>query len=120
MTPALWAQETATTGAAPGDPAAPKGQVPSPFGVGGPFFILAVFALLYFVIILPMNRRQRKEQEATLAAIKRGTKVLTASGIIGTVHQVKDGDDEIVIRSEDSRFRILRSGVTKVLGQEDA
>jgi preprotein translocase subunit YajC len=117
ISPTLFAYQ-AEPAAPPADGAA-KQAAPSPFGVGGPFFILAVFALLYFVIILPMNRRQRKEQEQTLASIKRGTKIATGSGIIGVVVTADEGKDEIVIRSEDTKLRILRSSVSKVLGQDE-
>jgi preprotein translocase subunit YajC len=89
-----------------------------PPGIGGPmfpFFLIGLMLLFYVVVILPMGRRQKKEQEKMLASLKAGMKVLTSGGIVGTVVTAKDGDDEIVIRSEDTRLRIKRSVVIQVL-----
>lgn len=80
---------------------------------------MVMIVLAYVVIFLPMSRRQKKEQAAMMASIKRGTKVATASGIIGTVANIKDGEDEVVIRSEDAKIRVLRSAITRVLGQDE-
>jgi preprotein translocase subunit YajC len=55
-----------------------------------------------------------------LATLKRGSKIVTSAGIIGTVVAIKDGEDEITIRSEDSRIKVLRSTVMRVIGSDDA
>ena len=85
-----------------------------------PFFLIGLMLLFWVVVILPMSRRQKKEQENLLATLKRGAKVLTNAGIVGTVVSAKDGEDEIVIRSEDSKFRIKRNVVVQVLGADEA
>jgi preprotein translocase subunit YajC len=85
-----------------------------------PMFLLAMMILFWVVIILPMSRRQRREQQQLLAGIKRGTKVLTSAGIIGTVVNVKEGDEEITLRSEDSRLKVLRSSIVRVLGSDES
>jgi preprotein translocase subunit YajC len=99
------------------DPAAARPQ--SPFGPEM-FLIIGLFFLFYVVVLLPMNRRQRKEQEKLLASISRGSKIVTNSGIIGTVVTIKDGEPEIVIRSEDTKLRITRDSVKQVLGTDAA
>ena len=117
--PVLFAQET-TTVPSTGTPEGEGKAAPPPGGMmGGLLFPLALFALFYFVVIFPMSRRQKKEQANMMASIKRGTKVATSSGIIGTIVNIKDGDDEVVIRSEDAKIRVLRSAVTRVLGQDE-
>ncbi len=85
-----------------------------------PFFLIGLMLLFWVVVILPMSRRQKKEQEQLLTNLKRGTKVLTNGGIVGVVVSAKDGEDEIVIRSEDSKFRIKRNVVVQVLGADEA
>ncbi|MDB5312420.1 MAG: preprotein translocase subunit YajC [Gemmataceae bacterium] len=94
-----------------------QGQQPPPFWAN-PMFLLALLALFWVVIILPMSRRQKREQQTLLASIARGAKVVTSAGIVGTVVSAKDGEDEIVIRSEDTRLRIKRNTVTQVLGTD--
>jgi preprotein translocase YajC subunit len=80
-----------------------------------PMFLLAMLVLFWVVIILPMSRRQKKEQATMMATIARGARVVTNAGIVGEVVSAKDGEDEIVIRSEETKLRILRSAVAKVL-----
>jgi len=96
---------------------APQGGVGSPFF---PMLLIGLMVLFWVVVILPAGRRQRKEQDKMLAALKRGSKVLTSSGIVGTVVTVKDGDDEVVIRSEDARIRVKRSTIQSVIGTDEA
>lgn len=54
-----------------------------------------------------------------LATLKRGAKVVTNALIVGTVVSAKDGEDEIVIRSEDARLRIKRNAVIQVIGTDE-
>ena len=117
--PVLFAQETITVPSTETPEGGGKSTPPPGGMMGGLLFPLALFALFYFVVIFPMSRRQKKEQATIMASIKRGTKVATSSGIIGTIVTIKDGDDEVVIRSEDTKIRVLRSAVTRVLGQDE-
>jgi preprotein translocase subunit YajC len=104
------------------DPAPAQGQPPG--GMLGnpmfPFFLIGLMLLFWVVVILPMSRRQKKEQEQQLAQLKRGAKVLTNAGIVAVVVSAKDGEDEVVIRSEDSKLRIKRNVVVQVLGADEA
>ena len=93
------------------DDPAPAAQ-PGPGGIFAspmfPFLLIGLMLLFWVVVILPMSRRQKKEQEQQLAQLKRGAKILTNAGIVGVVVSAKDGEDEIVIRSEDTKLRIKR------------
>ena len=96
---------------------APGGLFGSPMF---PFFLIGLMLLFWVVVILPMSRRQKKEQEQLLANLKRGTKVLTNAGIVATIVTANDGEDEIVIRSEDTKLRIKRNVVVQVLDASGA
>jgi len=85
-----------------------------------PFFLIGLMLLFWVVVILPMSRRQRRDQEQMLATLKRGAKVLTNAGIVGVIVSAKDGEDEIVIRSEDTKLRIKRNVIVQVLGADEA
>jgi preprotein translocase subunit YajC len=104
---------------------AQEGGEAAPGAPGGnaltPLFIVALFMLFLMLVVFPaQTRRQRREQEKLMASLKRGSKVLTNAGIVGTVVSVRDGEDEIVIRSEDSRLRIKKSVVVQILGSDEA
>jgi len=95
-------------------------QAPGPGGASMlPMLMIAVMVLFFVIVILPANRRQKREQEERLKSLKRGSKVVTTSGIIGTVVSLKDTEDEMVIRSEDARIKMKKSMVSQVLGSDE-
>lgn len=58
--------------------------------LGGPIImILALFMMMYFLIIRP-QQRQRKELEARIASLKKGDKVVTIGGLHASVHHISD------------------------------
>jgi preprotein translocase subunit YajC len=68
-----------------------------------------IFAIFYFVLILPMRKKQRK-LEALVKQLKTGDKVLLNSGIFGTIVGVEE--DAFQLRIDDkTRIRILKSAV---------
>lgn len=80
-------------------------------GTGGMniVFFVALFAIMYFVLIRP-QQKQAKEQQTMLAALKKGDDVITSSGILGKVFAV----DEKVVTVEiarDVKVRMLKSSV---------
>jgi preprotein translocase subunit YajC len=96
-------------------------------GLGGAgtafaFQIVAIFAIFYFLLIRP-QQKQRREHEARLRGLKRGDKVVTAGGVVGEVVHLKDlskegtsaaMDDEITIKSGESRLIVERRGIARV------
>lgn len=96
----------------------PQGGLPG--GPMAPLFIIGLVVLFLMVVVFPAQRRQKKDQEKVIASVKRGTKVLTNAGIVATVVSAKDGEDEIVIRSEDTKLRIKRNVVVQILGSDEA
>jgi preprotein translocase subunit YajC len=63
-------------------------QAPSGSGSGAVMtqvlFFAAIFAIFYFLLIRP-QQRQKREREGLLAAVKKGDRVVTTSGLHGTV-----------------------------------
>jgi preprotein translocase subunit YajC len=88
------------------------------------FQITAFVAIFYFIIIRP-QQKQKRQHEETIRGVKRGDRIVTAGGIIGEVvhvkEQVVDGqpkramDDEVTIRSGESRLIIERGRIAKVI-----
>lgn len=72
----------------------------------------AVFAIFYFMIIRPQNKKQ-KAMERMIAAVKKGDKVVTIGGIHGTVHAVKE--KTVVIKVDDSsKIEFSKSAIASV------
>ena len=59
----------------------------SPFAMLVPFVL--IFAVFYFIVILPAKKQQRKK-EAMIGALKKGDRIITSGGIYGTVSAVED------------------------------
>jgi preprotein translocase subunit YajC len=75
-----------------------------------------VVAIFYFVILLPMKRRQQKVQ-SFLAALKVGDQVVTSGGILGTITRL--GAQSIQLQIADRvRVEISRAAVVGYQGQE--
>ena len=73
-------------------------------GMGSTLLMLAVmFAIFYFMLIRPENKR-KKEAEQTRNSIKKGDKVTTIGGIVGTVVDVKE--DKFVMETGADQVRI--------------
>ena len=81
--------------------------------------LVLIFVVFYFLLIRPQQKKT-KEHRATLDALRRGDRVVTGGGIIGTVVRV-DGPDEVSVDiAEGVRVRVVRSTITNVLTKPDA
>ena len=67
------------------------------------FMLVAMFAIFYFMIIRPENKRKKKNEEMR-QSIKNGTKITTIGGIYGEVVQVTE--DTITFETGEDRVRI--------------
>jgi preprotein translocase subunit YajC len=77
-----------------------------------------MFGIMYFLVILPQQRQRKKVQEM-LGAVKNGDKVVTTSGIYGTINGI-DGDTFILKVADNVKIRIARAAIAQVEAPEDA
>jgi len=90
-------------------------------GFGGFLIPLGLmFAIMYFMVIMPQQRQRKKTQEM-LGALKAGDKVITSGGIYGTINGI-DGDSVILKVSAEPqvKIRIARAAIAQVEASEDA
>ncbi len=82
--------------------------------------LVLMFAIMYFLVIMP-QQRQRKKTQAMLGALKAGDKVITNGGIYGTINGI-DGDSVILKISAEPqvKIRIARAAIAQVEASEDA
>jgi preprotein translocase subunit YajC len=74
-------------------------------------FLVVIFALFYFVMIRPQQKRQ-KEHQNMMQELQRGDKIMTAGGIYGTIDSVNE--DNVVIKVEGgTTLRIARSSIVQ-------
>jgi preprotein translocase subunit YajC len=83
-------------------------------GESNPFASLVmmglIFAIFYFILILPMRRKQR-QLEQLVKGLSTGDRVILSSGIFGTIVGVED--DAFLVRIDDkTRIKVLKSAVS--------
>ena len=91
----------------PGDP---SGAGANPFSMLLP--LLGMLLIFYFLLIRPQQKRQ-KEMQKMIGALKKGDKVVTASGLLGTVAGLRD--DVVVVQiADDVKVEMLKNAITGV------
>ena len=78
---------------------------------------LLIFVVFYFLLILPQQRRQKKQREM-LAAIKKGDKIVTTSGIWGTITNL-DKDTVTVQIADNTKVRMQRDHISRLRNTEE-
>jgi preprotein translocase subunit YajC len=87
-------------------------------GIGPIVMMVAIFAIFYFLLIMPQQRRQKKWAEM-LKQIKSGDRVVTSGGLTGVILSAKD--DIVVLRvpPDNIKLEVARSSiVTLTTGEE--
>ena len=80
--------------------------------------LILIFGVFYILLIRPQQKKM-KEHKATLSAIRRGDKVVTGGGIVGTVTKVID-DLEITVEIADGvKVRVQRGLISTVLSKTE-
>ena len=80
--------------------------------------LILIFVVFYFLLIRPQQRKA-KDQKSMLDALRRGDRVVTGGGIIGTVARVDNPEEVVVDIAENVRVRVVRSTITTVLAKPD-
>jgi preprotein translocase subunit YajC len=81
--------------------------------LGNPLFMMVIVMGIFYVMLILPQQRQRKKTQAMLAALKNGDKVITSSGIYGTVNGI-DGETVILKIADQVKIRIARSAIAQV------
>jgi preprotein translocase subunit YajC len=86
--------------------------------VGSLIILVAMFALLWVLLIRPQRVRQQKQQQL-ISAVEAGDEILTVGGLYGIVQEMDEDDDLIVEVAEGIHVRIARRAVASVVKPEE-
>jgi len=79
-------------------------------------FVL-IFVIFYFLLILPQQKKQ-KQQRAMLDALKKGDKVITASGIWGTVANL--GKETVTLQvADNTKIKMQREHIARLRADDE-
>lgn len=81
--------------------------------------LVLIFVVFYFLLIRPQQQKQ-KTHRSMLDSLRRGDRVVTGGGIVGTVNRVTPGSDEVDVDiAQGVRVKVLRSTISSVLAKTD-
>jgi preprotein translocase subunit YajC len=80
--------------------------------------IVAMFALLWVLLIRPQRQRTANQQRL-IDSIEPGDEILTVGGIYGIVEEIDEEDDLVVEIAEGIQVRVSRRAVAAVVKPED-
>lgn len=91
-------------------------------GAGGAFQaflpLILIFIVFYFLLIRPQQKKMKQHREM-LDAVRRGDKVITGGGILGTVTKV-DNDTEVTVEiAKDVKVKVQRSTISAVVNRTE-
>jgi len=80
--------------------------------------LILIFVVFYFLLIRPQQKKAKKHREM-VAALRRGDRVITGGGIIGTVTKIVDEGEVLIEIAENVRVRVARPTITDVLSKTE-
>jgi preprotein translocase subunit YajC len=80
--------------------------------------LLFIFAIFYFLLIMPQQRKQKKWQ-AMLGELKTGDKVTTSGGLRGTIMSLKDDAVTLRVPPDNLKLEVSRGSVVSVTTAEE-
>ena len=88
----------------------------SPLGDIG-FFVplILVFIVMWFFMIRPQQKKQKAHQ-AMIRAAKRGDRIVTSGGIVGTITKANDADNDVEVEiAKDVKIRDMRHAISDIV-----
>jgi preprotein translocase subunit YajC len=77
------------------------------------FFMIAMLAVLIFTMIIPQRRRS-KQQKTFMEGLAKGQRVVTASGILGTIDRIEDKTVTLNVGSK-TYLQVTKNAISKEL-----
>tara|TARA_B100001175_G_C19291444_1_gene533712 strand:- start:170 stop:457 length:288 start_codon:yes stop_codon:yes gene_type:complete len=89
-------------------------------GIGQFIPLILIFVIFYFFLIRPQQKKV-KEHKIMVENLKRGDKIITSGGIVGTVERIVDNDKVEVQISNNVNVEIVKStGVQGLVSTPEA
>ena len=73
--------------------------------------LIPLFLIMYLLLIRPQRKKQ-KEHEKLLGDLKKGDRVVTSSGMYGTIFAIQDDKNKVVLKvSDEIKVEFLKSSI---------
>ena len=88
-------------------------------GIGQFIPLILIFVIFYFFLIRPQQRKV-KEHKAMVENLKKGDKVVTSGGIVGTISRVIDNDKVEVEIADNVTVEVIRgTGIQSLMNSQE-
>ena len=88
-------------------------------GIGQFIPLILIFVIFYFFLIRPQQKKV-KDHKNMVENLKRGDKVVTSGGIVGTIELIIDNEKVEVLISDYVKFEVVRlSGIQSLLNDTE-
>ncbi len=92
-------------------------EVQAPSLIGNLSGLVVLGLAFYFLLIRPQRKQEAKKKEM-ISQLKKGNKIITASGIIGKIHKVVNEDELSVEIADGVNLRILKNAVVRLIDND--
>jgi preprotein translocase subunit YajC len=80
--------------------------------------IILIFVVFYFLLFRPQQKKMKQHREM-LTALRRGDRIVTGGGIVGTITKVVDDNEVQIEIAEGVRVRVQRALISAVLAKTE-
>lgn len=87
-------------------------------GLGGLLPLVLIFVVFYFLLIRPQQKKAKDHREV-LANLRRGDRVVTNGGLIGTITRVPNDNELIIEVAEGVKVRVMRGMIAESMSKSD-
>ena len=87
-------------------------------GIGAFLPLILIFVVFYFLLIRPQQKKA-KQHRAMLSGLRRGDKIVTNGGLIGTISRVPNETELIVEIADDIKVHVMRGMVAEALSKSE-
>lgn len=94
------------------------GAADAGFGLMQLLPLVLIFVVFYFLLIRPQQKKMKQHKEM-LGALRRGDRIVTTGGIIGTITKVASDTELVVEIAEGVRVRLVRGMISEVLAKTE-
>ena len=81
--------------------------------------LIFIFAIFYFLLIMPQQRKQKKWQQM-LSELKNGDKVVTSGGLKGTIIALREDSIHLRVPPDNLKLEVTRASIVAVTTDEPA
>ena len=85
-------------------------------GIGQFIPLILIFVIFYFFLIRPQQKKV-KEHKVMVESLKRGDKVITSAGIIGTIERIIDNEKVEILIADNVKVEVIKAtGIQSLMG----